>query len=60
MPLDVSRNKTRGMSQCGPCPFTLKKYLRKKKNYGNSNISPCKNIISKKVLQKKPKSLKIS
>jgi hypothetical protein len=27
-------------------PFTLKKYyiLRQKKNYANSNISPCKNI----------------
>jgi hypothetical protein len=29
-------------------PFTLKNILRKKKNYGNSNISPCKNIIFKK------------
>jgi hypothetical protein len=27
-------------------PFALKKYLEgKRKNYGNSNISPCKNII---------------
>jgi len=28
-------------------PFTLKKSIlrQKKKNYGNSNISPCKNII---------------
>jgi hypothetical protein len=26
-------------------PFTLKRVFRqKKKNYGNSNISPCKNI----------------
>jgi hypothetical protein len=38
-------------------PFTLKKkkkyYLKakKKKNYGNSNISPCKSIYS---LQKNP------
>jgi len=33
-------------------PFTLKHFLRqKKKNYGNSNISPCKNyIIFKKIL----------
>jgi hypothetical protein len=33
-------------------PFTLKSILRqKKKNYGNSNISPCKNIlIFKKIL----------
>jgi len=31
-------------------PFTLKKVciLRRKKNYGNSNISPSKNIIFKK------------
>jgi len=29
-------------------PFTLKSILRQKKNYGNSNISPCKNIIFKK------------
>jgi hypothetical protein len=28
-------------------PFTLKGILRPKKNYGNSNISPCKNIIFK-------------
>ncbi len=28
--------------------FTLKSILRKKKNYGNSNISPCKNIIFQK------------
>jgi hypothetical protein len=28
-------------------PFTLKNILRQKKNYGNSNISPCKNIIFK-------------
>jgi hypothetical protein len=26
-------------------PFTLKSILRQKKNYRNSNISPCKNII---------------
>ncbi len=35
-------------------PFTLKSIWRKKKNYENSNISPCKNIIFKK-----PKSFKI-
>jgi hypothetical protein len=29
-------------------PLTLKKLLRQKKKYGNSNISPCKNIIFKK------------
>ncbi len=45
--------KTRGVV----LPFTLKlSILRQKKSYGNSNISPCKNIIFK---QKKPKSFKI-
>ncbi len=29
-------------------PFTLKCILRQKKNFGNSNISPCKNLIFKK------------
>jgi hypothetical protein len=28
-------------------PFTLKSILRQKKNHGNSNIAPCKNIILK-------------
>jgi hypothetical protein len=26
-------------------PFTLKSILRQKKNFGKSNISPCKNVI---------------
>jgi len=38
-------------------PFTLKDILRQKKNYENSNISSCKNIIFKKSSQKKPKIL---
>jgi hypothetical protein len=29
-------------------PFALKSILLQKKNYGNSNISPCKNIIFQK------------
>jgi hypothetical protein len=29
-------------------PFTLKSILRQKKNYENSNILPCKNIIFQK------------
>jgi hypothetical protein len=34
---------------CVTMSFTLKIYiLRQKKNYGNSNISPCKNKIFKK------------
>jgi hypothetical protein len=31
-----------------PCHLHLKSILRQKKNYGISNISPCKNIIFKK------------
>jgi hypothetical protein len=37
------------VSHCG-LAVTLKYILRQKKNYGNSNISPCKNIIFKKIL----------
>jgi hypothetical protein len=33
-------------------PFTLKSILRQKKNYGNSNISPCKNVMFKKSSKK--------
>jgi hypothetical protein len=43
-------------------PFTLKSTLRqKKKNYGNSNISPMQkyNLLQKKSSKKKPKSFKI-
>jgi hypothetical protein len=29
-------------------PFTFKGILRQKKNYENSNISPCKTVIFKK------------
>jgi hypothetical protein len=32
--------------------FTLKSILRQKKDYGNSNTSPCKNIIFKKSSQR--------
>ncbi len=34
-------------------PFTLKSILMQKKNYENSNISPCKNIIFKNPLKEK-------
>ncbi len=40
--------------------FTSKSILMQKKNYGNSNISPCKNIIFKKSAKKISKSFKIS
>jgi hypothetical protein len=36
--------RTRVVSHLWPLPFTLKSILRQKKNDGNSNISPCKNI----------------
>jgi hypothetical protein len=38
---------TRGVSHCGLAVY-IKKYLKAKKVYENSNISPCKNIIFKK------------
>jgi len=31
-----------------PCHLHFKSILKKKKNYGNSNISPCENIIFRK------------
>jgi hypothetical protein len=40
--------ETRGVSHTVAMPFTLKSILRIKKNYENSNISPCKNIIFQK------------
>jgi hypothetical protein len=44
--------KTRGVSQCGLAIDIKKVSEGKKKNYGNSNISPCKNIIFKKPSKK--------
>jgi hypothetical protein len=38
-----------GVSHCGLAIY-IKRVLRQKKNYGNSNISPCKNIIFKKIV----------
>jgi hypothetical protein len=44
-------NQKQGVSHTVALPFTLKGILRqKKKNYGNSNISSCKDIIFKKIL----------
>jgi len=39
------------VSHCGLAIY-IKNYLNEKKNYGNSNISPCKNIIFKKSSKK--------
>jgi hypothetical protein len=43
-------NSRQGVCHTVALPFTLKFILRQKKNYENSNISPCKNIIFKKIL----------
>ncbi len=42
------RQNRQGVRHNVALSFTLKSTLRQKKNYGNSNISPCKNIIFKK------------
>jgi hypothetical protein len=47
------------VSQLWPLPLAIKISLTQMKNYGKSNISPWKNIIFKKILEKKPKSFKI-
>jgi hypothetical protein len=36
---------SQGVHHTMALPFTLNSILRQKKNYGNSNISPCKSII---------------
>jgi hypothetical protein len=53
-PLQSENNNTsRGVSHCGLAIYMGKSMLRqKKKNYGNSNISPCKNIMFKKSSKK--------
>jgi hypothetical protein len=45
--------KQQGVCHTVALPFTLKSILRQKKNYGTSNISPCKNIIFKKTKSSK-------
>jgi len=55
------KKSKQGVSHIVALPFTfLKIILRQKKNYGNSNISPCTNIVFKKILYKKPKSFNLS
>ncbi len=48
MGVQVLANK--GMCHIVALPFTLKSILSQKKKYGNSNISPCKNVIFKEIL----------
>jgi hypothetical protein len=48
-------NRLMNSYQQGVChivalPFTLKGIKKAKEEYGNSNISPCKNIIFEKLL----------
>jgi hypothetical protein len=45
--LSIKQNK-QGVCQTVAVPFTLKRILRQKRNYGNSNIIPCNHIIFKK------------
>jgi hypothetical protein len=60
MVFDFSGIAKQGVCYTVALAFTLKSILRqKKKNYGNSNISPCKNIIFQKSSKRKPKSFKI-
>ncbi len=44
-PICVLNAKKKGVCHIEALPFTLNSILRKKKNYRNSNISSCKNII---------------
>jgi hypothetical protein len=46
--MQSGEKKKRRMCHTLALPFTLKGILRQKKNYGSSNISPCKTKIFKK------------
>jgi hypothetical protein len=54
----ITKLKNKGCVTCDLAIY-MKKYLKAKKNYGNSNISPCKNIIFKKSSKRNQKSFKI-
>jgi hypothetical protein len=47
-PFKHQRSKTRDVSPCGLVIYIFKNILRQKENYESSNISPHKNIITKK------------
>jgi hypothetical protein len=47
---ETNPKETRDVSHYGLANYILKSNLRQKKNYGNSNILPCQNIIFKKIL----------
>jgi hypothetical protein len=42
---DAHYKRKQGVCHTVALPFTLKSIVKQKKNYGNSNNSPCKNII---------------
>jgi hypothetical protein len=46
----VYEQQEQGVCHTVALTFTLKSILRQKKNYGNSNISPCKNYNLQKIL----------
>jgi len=48
-PLPPPKAEEQGVCHTVALPFTFLKILKQKKNYGNSNISPCKNIPYPKV-----------
>jgi len=50
---------TRRVPHYGLAIYIKKGILMQKKNYGDSNISPCKNIIFKTSSKRNPKSFKI-
>jgi hypothetical protein len=49
---DEKDSVNEGVCDTVALPFTLERILRQKKNYGNSNISPSKNIIFKKITKR--------
>jgi hypothetical protein len=55
----INKQSKQGVCHSVALPFTLKSILRQEKNYGNSNILPCKKYNLQKILQKKPKLFKI-
>ncbi len=57
LPIKINIFKQQGVCHTVTLPFTLKSILWQKKNYGNSNISPCKNNL---IFKKNPlKEIKI-
>jgi hypothetical protein len=56
---EVMKEAKQGVCHLVALSFTLKNILTQKENQESSSISPCKNIISKKILYKRPKSFKI-